>query len=222
MHGLVWEWTLDFSPELDRTFACGGTAAGARTFDDYAAFMRYAYRSSLEARYTVANLGFRGVVSPSLYDSHVRLVESDGSARRLQDLRGRPLVAAMIYTSCTTVCPSITEQLKALERQLPSEARDRVTFALFSLDPGRDTPAALRQFAQEHQLDARWRLFAGSEDGVRRLAGLLGVTYERQASGAIAHSATVVVIDSAGRVRYRQAGQANGPGELLRAIAAAR
>ena len=29
---------------------------------DYAAFMRYAFRSSLEARYGLSNLGFRGVV----------------------------------------------------------------------------------------------------------------------------------------------------------------
>ena len=72
LHGLIWEWTLDFNSSLvtgesradsglDRTLYCGNGAAGAADFDDYAAFMRYAFRSSLEARYNVANLGFRGV-----------------------------------------------------------------------------------------------------------------------------------------------------------------
>lgn len=72
MHGLVWEWTLDFNSSLitgesradgslERSLYCGSGAAGASDFDDYAAFMRYAFRSSLEATYTVANLGFRGV-----------------------------------------------------------------------------------------------------------------------------------------------------------------
>jgi formylglycine-generating enzyme required for sulfatase activity len=74
LHALVWEWTLDFNSslvtgesradaDLDRTLYCGAGAAGATAFDDYAAFMRYAFRGSLEARYTVGNLGFRGVVS---------------------------------------------------------------------------------------------------------------------------------------------------------------
>jgi formylglycine-generating enzyme required for sulfatase activity len=72
LHGLIWEWTLDFNSALvtgesradsalERTRYCGSGVAGASDFDDYAAFMRYAFRSSLEARYTVGTLGFRGV-----------------------------------------------------------------------------------------------------------------------------------------------------------------
>jgi formylglycine-generating enzyme required for sulfatase activity len=72
LHGLIWEWTLDFNSALvsgesradsdvDRSLYCGGAAAGASDFENYAAFMRYAFRSSLEARYDVGTLGFRGV-----------------------------------------------------------------------------------------------------------------------------------------------------------------
>jgi formylglycine-generating enzyme required for sulfatase activity len=72
MHGLIWEWTLDFNSSmvtgesrgdsgLERSLFCGSGAAGATDFKDYAAFMRYAFRSSLQASYTVANLGFRCV-----------------------------------------------------------------------------------------------------------------------------------------------------------------
>jgi formylglycine-generating enzyme required for sulfatase activity len=74
LHGLVWEWTLDFNSalvtgesrgdaSLERSLYCGSGAIGAADFEDYAAFMRYAFRSSLEARYNVANLGFRGVLA---------------------------------------------------------------------------------------------------------------------------------------------------------------
>lgn len=70
LHGLVWEWVDDFNTalvtgesradsNLDRNLFCGSGALGASSFDDYAAFMRYAFRSSLKARYTVPNLGFR-------------------------------------------------------------------------------------------------------------------------------------------------------------------
>ena len=74
MHGLVWEWTEDFSSAMvtddargggaqDRSLFCGSGAANAADFRDYAAFMRYAFRSSLSARYCVGNLGFREAMS---------------------------------------------------------------------------------------------------------------------------------------------------------------
>ena len=70
LHGLVWEWNRDFNSimlsgesredaGLNRNLYCaGGVAAGADP-SDYASYMRFAFRSSLEARYTVQNLGFR-------------------------------------------------------------------------------------------------------------------------------------------------------------------
>lgn len=70
LHGLVWEWVEDFNTALvtgesradaglERDLFCGAGAAGASDFRDYAAFMRYAFRSSLSATYSVPNLGFR-------------------------------------------------------------------------------------------------------------------------------------------------------------------
>jgi len=70
MHGLIWEWTEDFNSSLttgesrgdsslDQTLFCGSGAAGAADPSDYAAFMRFAFRSSLKATFTQANLGFR-------------------------------------------------------------------------------------------------------------------------------------------------------------------
>lgn len=70
LHGLIWEWVEDFSTSmvtgdargdtgLDRQLFCGTGADGAKDRGDYAAFMRYGFRSSLKASYTVHNLGFR-------------------------------------------------------------------------------------------------------------------------------------------------------------------
>ena len=70
MHGLVWEWVDDFNTALvtgesrgdsglDRNLFCGSESVGSADPKDYAAFMRFAFRSSLEANYTVRNLGFR-------------------------------------------------------------------------------------------------------------------------------------------------------------------
>jgi formylglycine-generating enzyme required for sulfatase activity len=74
LHGLVWEWVDDFDASMvsadDRARGdarsaryCGGASLGAEDVADYAAFMRYAFRSSLRASYAVHNLGFRCVRS---------------------------------------------------------------------------------------------------------------------------------------------------------------
>ena len=70
LHGLVWEWVEDFNSvfvtgesradgSVDRELYCAAAGSGAGDARNYAAFLRYAMRSSLEARYTVGNLGFR-------------------------------------------------------------------------------------------------------------------------------------------------------------------
>ncbi len=75
LHGLVWEWTSDFNSALvtgdargdtglDRQFFCGAGSLGAKDTGNYAAFMRFGFRSSLRAGYTVHNLGFRCARDP--------------------------------------------------------------------------------------------------------------------------------------------------------------
>ncbi|MFN0729450.1 formylglycine-generating enzyme family protein [Polaribacter gochangensis] len=72
LHGLVWEWTSDFNSVLitgesrkdvdkDSDLFCGSAAVNATDLMNYAAFMRYAIRGSLKAKYTMKNLGFRCV-----------------------------------------------------------------------------------------------------------------------------------------------------------------
>jgi protein SCO1 len=168
----------------------------------------------------------RGIASrsadQSIYNLELSLIDQDGRTLTLADLRGRVLVAAMIYTSCTAVCPRVTEDMKGVEQQLSARDRTDVGFVLFSLDPGRDTPAALRRFAIEHTLDlSRWRLFASSEDGVRDLAAVLGVKYKTEDNGEIAHSAMIFIIDREGVVRHRQLGLNPDSHELISALAQA-
>ena len=72
LHGLVWEWTSDFNSVLisgesrkdvdnDSDLFCGSAAIGATDLMNYAAFMRYAIRGSVKAKYGLKNLGFRCV-----------------------------------------------------------------------------------------------------------------------------------------------------------------
>lgn len=69
LHGLVWEWTSNFNSVMlsnesrnsdgDRNLFCGSASIGATDLMNYAAFMRYAFRGSIKANYSIKNLGFR-------------------------------------------------------------------------------------------------------------------------------------------------------------------
>lgn len=70
LHGLIWEWTSDFNSALvtgdsrgdtgiDRQLFCGAGAMDGAARDDFPTYLRFGFRSSLKAAYTVHNLGFR-------------------------------------------------------------------------------------------------------------------------------------------------------------------
>ncbi|MCB0343405.1 MAG: formylglycine-generating enzyme family protein [Bdellovibrionales bacterium] len=70
MHGLHWEWNLDYNTALvtgesredgstNRNRFCGDGSLNAKDKLDYGGFMRFGFRSSLKGNYTVGNLGFR-------------------------------------------------------------------------------------------------------------------------------------------------------------------
>lgn len=70
MHGLIWEWTLDFNSFISNGDSRGNTEDELKAFcgagsinvadkTDYAAFLRFSYRGSLKGNYCIANLGFR-------------------------------------------------------------------------------------------------------------------------------------------------------------------
>ena len=72
LHGLVWEWAEDFNSNLitgegradgpvNRNLFCGGGGLSGGNKEDYAAFMRFAFRSALKGSSTTWNLGFRCV-----------------------------------------------------------------------------------------------------------------------------------------------------------------
>jgi formylglycine-generating enzyme required for sulfatase activity len=74
LHGLIWEWTEDFNSALvngesrgdssiDQKLFCAAGSQGAADPSDYAAFMRFGFRSSLQAKFTLPNLGFRCATS---------------------------------------------------------------------------------------------------------------------------------------------------------------
>lgn len=148
-----------------------------------------------------------GVPDTSLYLLDAAFQDQDGTGFQLENLRGRPVVVAMIFTHCAYACPRILADLKAIEAELSERRRAGSRFLLISMDTARDTPEVLASYAETHGLDLdRWTLLHGSDFAVRGVAGALGVRYKRDGNGDFAHSNLITVLDGDGRIAHQLEG----------------
>ena len=140
----------------------------------------------------------------SIYQLPVTLTDQHGKSWDWRSKRGKPQVVAMFYTSCQYICPLIVDSGKAVEHALTPAERAKLGILLISMDPKRDTPAALRSVANQRKLDpARWSLASPEAADVRSVAGVLGVRYRALADGEFNHTSALVLLDRDGRIVAR-------------------
>lgn len=143
----------------------------------------------------------------SLYQLDSTWTTDAGQGVKLGRLQGRVQVVVLFFASCTSACPILLHDLQRIESALPEGDRARVGFTLVTLDPERDTPAALHAYRDAHQLPAgRWTLLRGSADDTLELAALLGVKYKREVTGQFAHSNLITVLNDRGEIIHQLAG----------------
>ena len=135
----------------------------------------------------------------SLYQLDARAIDAQGEPLHWSDLRGRPQLVSMFYANCHLMCPLIIENAKAVQKQLPAASGARLGVAMVSLDPQRDTPAALARVARDHRVPEGWRFLRPATDDVRALASVLDVRYRFREDGSINHTCVLVLLDAQGR-----------------------
>jgi len=123
-----------------------------------------------------------------------------------------------IWTRCPGPCPILTGLHVKLQQQLPPALRERTQFVSISLDPVRDTPAVLRDYAKTRGADlAGWSFLTGPPDEVDAVIKSYGVGSAKAPDGQIEHVVATFLIDGAGRIARRYIGlEGHDPAELLR------
>ena len=155
----------------------------------------------------------------SLYQLHETLQSQDGKSIGLDTWRGQPVLVTMFYGSCPATCPLIIDTLRAVERKLDEPRRKQLRVLLVSLDPERDTPAALRKLADERRVDtARWTLAQADEASVRRIAAALAIQYRKLPNGEFSHSTIISVLDPAGKILVQSAELGSADPEVLKVL----
>jgi cytochrome oxidase Cu insertion factor (SCO1/SenC/PrrC family) len=97
------------------------------------------------------------------------LTDQRGRPVRRDDLQGKVWVASFIFTNCPDECPLMTAELAQLQSDLASIPDLR--FVSISVDPERDTPALLSQYADRFNADPeRWLFLTGDKQAIYRLA----------------------------------------------------
>jgi protein SCO1/2 len=134
-----------------------------------------------------------------------RLRDTLGQTFDLSQLRGRPLVVSMIYTSCHHICPTITRNLaKTLDKAREALGEDAFTAVTIGFDWKNDSPDRMRQFAVQQGVDdtPNWYFLATDALTVDPLAENLGFLYYPSAKG-FDHLVQTTVVDAGGTI-YRQ------------------
>lgn len=134
------------------------------------------------------------------------LTERDGSHVNLGQLRGKVWVADFIYTNCTDTCPLQTAMMAKLQAEFAG--RPDLQLVSFSVDPERDTPEALTNYAARYRADQkRWYFLTGQRDRLLRLIqegfhlAVVALPDNSEPSGTIPHSPRFVLIDKQARIR---------------------
>lgn len=133
------------------------------------------------------------------------LLDQHGTEVTLASLRGKIAVVTFAFAHCQTICPTLVARIKGAAADLPED----VEVLIVTLDPWRDTPAALPAIAQEWRLGLRQRALSGPVDEVNRVLDAFSVARGRNPqTGEVAHPAMVAILDADGRLAYRMTGPA--------------
>src|SRR5699024_2325188 len=128
-----------------------------------------------------------------------------GNTIKLDSLRGKVQVVAMVYTYCEHACPRILADMERIEGALNQDALAKARFTIVSIDPARDSPQRRRHLTGDDQLsDNRWTLLTGDQGGILELAALLGFKYKRVSQTDFTHSKMITVLHKEREVTYQR------------------
>jgi protein SCO1 len=143
------------------------------------------------------------------------LTSQDGKPVALADFRGKVVALTFIYTGCPDICPLLTQKMVDVQDALGAEFGSKIAFVSISLDPERDTPAVLKDYAQfwGAKLDG-WTFLTGSLEAVRDVTRQYGVFFSKKEDGSVEHSQLTSVVDAEGQMRVQYLGARFDPEEF--------
>jgi len=134
---------------------------------------------------------------------HFVFTDQDNQMFDSNKLKGQVHVADFFFTSCPGICPVMTSQMQRLQEM----TTDFPAFKMvsFSVDPTRDTPEKLKEYAISHKADLnRWVFLTAPEDSIYHVGidgYYLGMQKDSTEPGGYMHSGRFVLVDKNALIR---------------------
>ena len=132
------------------------------------------------------------------------LIDQNEKPVTLESLKGKPFIANFIFTNCAGPCPTMTAKMSKLQKSVPAE----VKLVSFSVDPARDRPAVLKEYANNFDADhSRWHFLTVANPAEAKSvytlsnAMLLPAQPAADEQSTILHSEKFVLVDADGKIR---------------------
>lgn len=145
--------------------------------------------------------GLQGLIlKPTKPAPPLSLHNYTGGHVTLAALHGKAVLVTFVYTHCPDVCPLIVSDLAAAQRELGPEAHHLQILAV-TVDPKRDTPAAIKSFLAARDATGRMDYLLGSAARLTRTWKAWDVSVSSGKNKLTdGHSAIVYGITASGRM----------------------
>ncbi|SRR6266540_4956455 len=143
------------------------------------------------------------------------LTSQDGAQVGLADFRGKVVAVTFVYTSCTSTCNVLTPTMSFVQDMLGRDFGTRIAFVSITVDPERDTPDVLKQYAETFGADLKgWAFLTGAPAAIREVTRRYGVFASKSASGDVDHTFLTSIVDARGILRVQYLGTRFDPEEF--------
>jgi len=143
------------------------------------------------------------------------LTSQDGAQVTLTDFRGKVVAVTFIYTSCTSTCPVLTPMMSFVQDQLGRDFGRNIVFVSITVDPERDTPPVLKEYATSFGANlSGWSFLTGTPVAIRDVTRRYGVVASKNISGDVDHTFLTSIVDQHGILRLQYAGVRFDPEEF--------
>jgi protein SCO1 len=145
------------------------------------------------------------------------LTSQDNAQVALADLRGKVVAVTFIYTLCVDTCPVLTPMMSFIQDQLGADFGAKIAFVSITVDPERDTPKVLKEYAQAFGANlAGWSFLTGPSDAIRDVTRRYGVFASKSTDGNVDHTFLTSIVDRRGILRVQYLGARFDPDEFRR------
>lgn len=110
------------------------------------------------------------------YFTDTEVIDQNGRKLRFYSdvLRGKTVLVSLFYVNCTGMCPIVNAALQLVQDELGDRQGKDIVLITVTLDPERDTPETIREYASRFEPAEGWYFLTGKPEEMAEIIRRLG------------------------------------------------